>query len=162
MIGNATGVFAQQRPAGGNGNVRFEQFKAEREDFISKAMKLTNDEKKAFWPLCNELQMKKFELNKTLREEMRKINRANREKQPVSEADYKKVLELGSQVKIQEAQLEQEYFSKFLQILPAEKVFLYRQSEQSFGERMIRERDGRNGNPPRASENGRRPAEGQR
>jgi hypothetical protein len=143
-MGNVTGVFAQQRPSEEERRARFEKFKTEREEFISKAMKLTNDEKKVFWPLCNELQVKKFELNKTLRDETRKINRAHREKQPVAEADYKNVLELGSRVKVQEAQLEQEYLSKFLQVIPAEKVFLYRQSEQNFGERMVRERTDRN------------------
>jgi len=144
LTGIISGGFAQQRPSTQRPSeeerkARFEKFSAEREAFISKAMKLTDEEKKAFWPLCNELQMKKFELNRTLREEMRKIMRAQRENQPVSEADYKKALELGSRVKLQEAQLEQEYLTKFLQVIPAEKVFLYRQSEQSFGERMIRE-----------------------
>ncbi|MDR0540591.1 MAG: hypothetical protein LBH19_00075 [Dysgonamonadaceae bacterium] len=143
LAGNASGVFAQQRPSDEDRKARFERFKAEREEFISKAMKLTDDEKKAFWPLCNELQLKKFELNKTLRDEMRKINQARRANQAVAEADYKKAIELSSRVKVQEAQLDQEYASKFLQVISAEKVFLYRQSEQNFGERMIRDRAGR-------------------
>ena len=148
LTGIISGGFAQQRPSAQRPSeeerkARFEKFSAEREAFISKAMKLTDEEKKAFWPLCNELQMKKFELNRTLREEMRKTGRARRENQPVSEADYKKLLEMSCQVKIKEAQLEQEYLSKFLQVISAEKVFLYRQSEQSFGERMIRERNQR-------------------
>jgi len=139
LTGMVSSGFAQQRPSEDERRARFEKLTAEREGFISKAMKLTDEEKKVFWPLCNELQMKKFELNRTLREEMRKTGRARRENQPVSEADYKKLLELSCQVKIKEAQLEQEYLSKFLQVISAEKVFLYRQSEQSFGERMIRE-----------------------
>ena len=141
LTGSISGVLAQQqRPSEEERRARFEQFNAEREAFISEAMKLTDDEKKAFWSLCNELQMKKFELNRTLREELRKISRARRENQTVSEADYKKIIELSAQVKLQEAQLEQEYQTKFLQVISAEKVFLYRQSEQSFVERMIRER----------------------
>jgi Spy/CpxP family protein refolding chaperone len=145
LTGIGSGVFAQQRLSEEERRAQFEKFNAEREEFISKAMKLTDDEKKAFWPLCNELQMKKFELNRNLRDEMRKIMRAQRENQTVSEADYKKVIELGARVKVQEAQLEQEYLAKFLKVIPAEKVFLYRQSEQNFGERMIRE-----GGPNRA------------
>jgi hypothetical protein len=144
LTGNLSGLFAQQRPSNADRAARFEKFKTEREAYISKAMKLTDDEKNVFWPLCNELQMKKFELNKTLRNETRKINKALREKQPVSEADYQKVLELSCRVKVQEAELEQEYFAKFLQVISAEKVFLYRQSEQAFGEKMIRVRAGRN------------------
>ena len=140
LTGIVSGAFAQQKPSEEERRARLEKINAEREEFISKAMNLTDEEKKVFWPLCNELQMKKFELNRNLREEMRKINRTRRDKQPVSEVEYKKILELGSQVKVQEAKLEQEYLAKFLQVIPAEKVFLYRQSEQNFGERMIRER----------------------
>jgi hypothetical protein len=144
LVVNASHIFAQQRPSEADRKARFEKFQADREAFISKAMKLTDDEKKAFWPLCNELQMKKFELNGPLRGEMRKINQALRSNKAVSEADYKKVLELSSRIKVQEAQLEQEYLTKFLHVVPAEKVFLYRQSEQDFGEKMMQNRSGRN------------------
>jgi hypothetical protein len=143
LAGNMSGIFAQQRPSDGDRKARFERFRNERQAFISDAMKLSDEEKKAFWPLCDELQMKKFSLNQSLRDEMRKINRALREKQSVAPDTYKKVLELGSRIKMQEAELESEYLEKFLQILPAEKVFLYKQSEQRFGEKMIRERAGR-------------------
>jgi Spy/CpxP family protein refolding chaperone len=122
---------------------QFEKFKTEREEFISKAMKLTADEKKEFWPLCNELQLKKFELNKPLREEMRKIHKARKANQPVSEAEYKKVIELNVEIKKKEAQLEQEYVEKFLKVLPAEKVFLYQSAERQFGKETIGKRDHR-------------------
>ena len=156
LTGIICGGFAQQRSSEEERKARFEKLDAERKAFISKAMKLTDDEKKAFWPLCNELQMKKYELNRTLRDEMRKISRAQRENQTVSEADYKKALELGSRVKVQEAQLEQEYLAKFLQVISAEKIYLYRQSEQNFGERMIREGTNRS---QRLSDNAKRQAE---
>jgi len=145
LTGIVSGGFAQQRErmSEEDRRARFEKINAEREAFVSKAMKLTDEEKKVFWPLCNELQIKKFELNKMLREEIRKINRAQREKQTVSETDYKKALELGSRVKVQEAQLEQEYLTKFLQVISAEKVFLYRESERQFGEKMLQERNDR-------------------
>jgi hypothetical protein len=146
LLGNASGGLAQtqRRPSDEEMKARFEKFKAEREEYISKDMKLTDEEKKVFWPLCNELQMKKFELNKTLLDETRKINRAHREKRTVAEADYKKVLELHGNIKIQEARLEQEYIGKFLQVIPSEKVFLYLQSEQNFGQKTIRDRANRN------------------
>ena len=130
-----TAVFAQQNDK--SRKERFEKFKAERMEYISKAMNLTDNEKAAFWPLSNEFQMKKFELNKPLRDEMRKIRNARKENQPVSEADYKKMVELSVQVKLQEAQMEQEYTAKFLKILPVEKVYLYQQAEQQFGRKMM-------------------------
>jgi Spy/CpxP family protein refolding chaperone len=122
---------------------RFEKLMAERREFVSNAINLTEEEKKAFWPLCDELQMKKFELNKPLRDEIRAIIRARAQNQTVSEADYKKVIALSVQTKIKEAQLEQEYIEKFLKVIPAEKVFLYQRAEQQFGNNMIRNREAR-------------------
>jgi hypothetical protein len=149
-----TCLFAQQhKQTDEQRKARFEAFKVEREAFISQTMKLTDDEKTAFWTLCNEYQIKKFELNKTLREETRKIYQARKNNQTVTEADYKKVIELGVQVKAKEAQLEQEYTEKFLKVIPAEKVFLYQNSERQFGEKMIRNRDNRdNSNNKRMNE----------
>ncbi|MDR0865465.1 MAG: hypothetical protein LBO74_11115 [Candidatus Symbiothrix sp.] len=131
-------LFAQQTD--NKKKEQFENFKVEREEFISKAMKLTADEKKEFWPLCNELHLKKFELNKPLREEIRKIHKARKANQPVSEADYKKVIELAVEVKKKEAQLEQEYTEKFLKVIPAEKVFLYQGAERQFGKETMKKR----------------------
>ncbi|GHS97082.1 hypothetical protein FACS189421_03250 [Bacteroidia bacterium] len=142
LAGINTSLFAQQRQqTGEQRKERFEKFKVEREAYISKIMQLTDNEKTAFWTLCNEYQVKKFELNKTLREETRKLNQARKDKQTVTEANYKKVIELGIQVKAKEAQLEQEYTEKFLKVISAEKVFLYQNSEKQFGERMIRDRE---------------------
>ena len=142
-----TAVFAQQNDK--SGKERFEKFKAERMEYISKAMDLTNEEKAAFWPLSNEFQMKKFELSRSLRAEMRKIRNARKENQSISEADYKKLVELSAQVKLQEAQLEQEYTAKFLKILPAKKIYLYQQAEQQFGRKMFGAADGRERDKPR-------------
>jgi hypothetical protein len=118
----------------------FEKFKAEREAFINNAMNLTEEESKTFWPVCNELQAKKFELNKALREEIRKIRQAKREGRAISEADYKKAIELSAAVKVKEAQLDEEYMAKFLKILPGEKVFTYQRAEQQFANEMFGKR----------------------
>ena len=128
-------LFAQ--PGDKDGKKKFEKFKAERVEFISKIMELTDDEKTAFWPICDELQMKKFELNKQLRDEMREIHKAKKDKEKITEAKYKKIIELKAQLKLKEAQLEQEYLAKFLKVVSAEKVFLYQSAENQFGRKMF-------------------------
>ena len=115
---------------------RFEQWQTERVEFITKAVDLTADESKVFWPIANELQAKKWELNKTLREEMRKIRAAKRNNETISEADYKKIIELSLETKIKEAQLEQEYVTKMLKVVLAEKIYLYQQADFEFAGRM--------------------------
>jgi hypothetical protein len=118
----------------------FEKFKEQRKAYISQIMNLTESESVVFWPLCNEFQEKKFELNKTLRAEIRKIHEAKKAGKTVSAADYKKVVELGASVKLKEAQLESEYLTKFLTVLPAEKVYLYQQAEYQFAKTMFGDR----------------------
>ncbi|MDR0546647.1 MAG: hypothetical protein LBG77_03550 [Dysgonamonadaceae bacterium] len=120
-------LFAQQTDE--QRKARFEKFKAERVAHITQAAGLTAEEAEKFWPLESELQVKKFELNQPLRAELRKIRQAKRNNETVSEADYKKIIELSLAIKVKEAQLEQEYFTKFLKVLPAEKVFLYQKAE---------------------------------
>lgn len=122
------------------GKERFEKFQEERISYISREMKLTEEEGKLFWPLCNELQMKKFEANKELREKIKKIKKTLKEKNKANDAEYKEIIELSAEVKLKEAQLEKEYTVKFLQVLSAEKIFLYRKAEQDFGRKMMEKR----------------------
>jgi hypothetical protein len=110
---------------------------------------LTDTEKSAFRALCNEFQLKNVELNRPLREEMRKLNEARKGGQAAAEADYKKIVDLRVQVKLQEAQLEQEYTAKFLKVISAEKVFLYQKAEQQFGQNIFK--SGRDRDADRAS-----------
>ncbi|GHT77428.1 hypothetical protein AGMMS50262_18410 [Bacteroidia bacterium] len=148
-----TAIFAQQNDE--NRRARFEKFKSERVEFLTKTMNLTDDEKAAFLPLSEELQVKKFEANKTLRGEIRKIREAKKNNQEVSEADYKRVIDLGIQVKQSELQLDIEYLSKFLKVLSPEKVFLYQQAEQQFGRTVMERRGGaERGNAPERSGKG--------
>ncbi|MDR1683104.1 MAG: hypothetical protein LBS25_06930 [Candidatus Symbiothrix sp.] len=138
-------VFAQQTDE--QRKARFEKFKAERIAHITQAVGLTAEEATNFWPIENEFQKKKFELNQALRAELRKIRQAKRNNETVSEADYKKVIELSLAIKLKEAELEKEYITKLLKVVSAEKVLLYQNAEQEFAKKALdnrqRERGGR-------------------
>ena len=137
-----------QRNNNDDRKARFEKFQQERIASISKVMNLTEEEAKLFWSLNNELQMKKFEANRELREEMAKLYKAERENKKLSEAEYKKIIKLSLEVKLKEAELEKEYYTKFLQVVSAEKLLLYQKAEQDFG-RQVMERRGRDNNQRR-------------
>ena len=141
-------VTVAQRSNNDDRKARFEKFQKERIEAISKVMNLTGEEAKLFWSLNNELQTKKFETNKELREEMSKLHKAEREKKKLSEAEYLKIIKLSLEVKLKEAELEKEYYTKFLQIISAEKLLLYQKAEQDFG-RQVMERRGRDNNQRR-------------
>lgn len=120
----------------------FEKFKAEREAYITKEMGLTEAESAVFWPLNNELQRKKFELNKSIREQMRHFHDSRRKGVKVKDADYRRILELSARIKVKEAHLEEEYMKKYLEALPAEKVFKYEGAEHEFARKTMDNRGG--------------------
>jgi len=128
---------AQTRTDANSRRADFENFKARREVYITKEVNLTADEASVFWPLCNELMEKKFELNRDNRREMRAIYTAIRNGEKVSEADYNKVITINADIKIKEAELDKEYLIRMRKVLPAEKVFKYQRAEQRFAREMI-------------------------
>lgn len=137
-------LFAQQR----NGEQRraeFEKFKKERQEYITKEMRLTTEEATVFWPLCDELQKSKFELNKELRDFMRQLHHRLREGKSIPESDYKKAVALSASTKVKEAQMEEKYMEKFLAVIPAEKVFKYQKAEQNFARKAMEEQNKRGG-----------------
>lgn len=141
-----------RKPGGNRGpgddkrKIEFEQFKAKRIEFITKELNLTEDEAKVFWPICDELQEKKFEVNKQLRDAIRKFFREEKNGEKHSESDYKKLVDLHVSVKVKEAQLEEQYVEKFAKVISAEKIFRYQHAEQEFARKMLDQREKR---PPR-------------
>ncbi|MDR1783770.1 MAG: hypothetical protein LBR13_05875 [Dysgonamonadaceae bacterium] len=128
------------RPQDGRGRGSredFEAFKQKRVEFITGFMGLTIDEAKDFWPVCNELQEKKFHLNRSL---MRKTGEFNAQKEH-TEAECKQFIDFCTDQRIKEAKLDKEYYDKFLTILSAKKVYLYLQAELQFARNMLEDRD---------------------
>jgi hypothetical protein len=119
----------------------FESFKKRRIVFITKAMKLTNDEAKVFWPLCNELQEKKIVLNQKVRKSMREfVKAAEEEGKTHSEEEYSALVKLIVDAEVQETKLDKEYIDKFFEVIPAKKVFLYLEAERQFTREIASEK----------------------
>ncbi|MDR3220151.1 MAG: hypothetical protein LBU22_14465 [Dysgonamonadaceae bacterium] len=139
LVGMNVFLFAQQDD---KRKQEFEQFKEKRVAFITKAMNLNNEDAKDFWPLCDELQGKKFELNRIVRKAMYEYNQAKKEGKHYAESEYKKLIELCADSKQKEVQLEYEYYTvKFPKVISAEKIFLYIQAEQQFARQILEQRE---------------------
>ncbi|MCH5327427.1 MAG: hypothetical protein J1E02_00265 [Coprobacter sp.] len=124
---------AQNAPTANN---RLEQFKAEKRAYLVKEIGLTPAEEKQFFPLYDELQSKKFELNRTVRTEMRRIARPNT---PVSDKEYAESAAAINDLPLQEALLDKEYFEKFKKILSPQKLYLYKKAEMQFARKILKE-----------------------
>ena len=122
---------------------QFEEFKAKRVAYITGELNLTEKEAQVFWPVCNELQEKKFELHRANREELKSIIQKIRTNEPVSDEEYAKIIRANTEIKVKEAELDKLYFDRMIKILPTEKVFKYQRAEQRFAQQIIENERGK-------------------
>ncbi len=101
--------------------------------FIEKAG-LTEDEAAAFFPLYNELQQKKRELNREIRRTMRQEGGTE-----LSEEQSLKAIDAQAETNIKIAELEKEYLQKFKQVLPASKILKVQNAEEQFNSQILKD-----------------------
>jgi len=114
----------------------FEKIKAEKISFFTSKLDLTTSEAQAFWPVYNEFEKKRFEIQRQIHE----FEHMPDEKfASLSETDIEKMTNnyVGSFEK--EAQLLKEYNKQFLKILPKKKVLTMYRTENEFRGHLIRE-----------------------
>lgn len=112
-------------------------------DFFTKRANLTEEEANKFFPLYNELQQKKMQINHQSRQNAVKLE------QPISEENCMKTIDALADAQIQIAQLEKEYLEKFKKILPASKILKIQMAEDQFNSELIKEmQQNRNTNKP--------------
>ena len=134
LIGIINPAFGQtQNQEGQNPLTKREAIQAQKNAFITAELKLTPEEAAAFIPLSEELEKKKFEAN----QQCRKLSRELKHKSNLSDSDYDKVIQVCLDVKVEEAQLEKEYYEKFRKILTPEKLYKHRSAELKFAKSIF-------------------------
>lgn len=128
---------AAQQEDGGRYHRKFDiaKVKKEKEAFLIKKMELTAEEAKVFIPVESEYMDKKFALNREIRHQIRDLKR----KKNKTEEDYKKINDLTLEIEEKNAALKKEYYDKFEEILPAQKVVKYRSADQEFMTQLLKE-----------------------
>lgn len=111
----------------------FEWFVAERQKFLSKETGMTEKEEKAFFPLYNEMQEKKFRINMEVRKEIRQL----KEKKEMTDSDYTHIVDALDEIPVKEAQLTKAYSAKFKKILSPEKLFKFKMAEARFTREVL-------------------------
>ena len=112
-----------------------EEFRARQQKFLTEKSGLTEEEADKFFPLYFELQQKKNEINFNARQTVN--NR--RDSGPLTDDEYKKLIDNLADAKIKTAQLEKEYLEKFKKIVPASKLLRIQIAETQFGSEMIKD-----------------------
>ncbi len=129
----------QPRPnvgnANNNGGQRFsiDEYRKRQKDFFTKRANLTEQEAEKFFPVYNELQQKKMQINHQSRQA------AVRQQQPLNEEECLKAIDALADAEIRIAQLEKEYLEKFKKILPASKILAIQRAEDQFNSELVKE-----------------------
>lgn len=114
----------------------FEKIKAEKISFFTSKLDLSPMEAQAFWPVYNEFEKKRFEIQRQIHEfeRMPDDKFAN-----LSESEIEKLTDNYIQSFEREGDLRKEYHKQFLKILPMKKVLLMYRTENEFRSHLIRE-----------------------
>lgn len=124
----------QQQAPNRSGQFSPAEYWEQQKAFITENASLTPDEANAFFPIYNELQQKKRELNRETRRFMREAAAAN-----ASEEQSLKAIEAQAETNIKIAELEKEYLGKFKQVLPATKILKVQNAEEQFNSQMLKD-----------------------
>lgn len=114
----------------------FEKIKAEKISFFTEKLSLTSAEAQAFWPVYNEFEKKRFDIQRQIHE----FEHMPDEKfASLSDSEIDKMTNnyIGSFEK--EALLLKEYNKQFLKVLPKKKVLMMYRTENQFRGHLIRE-----------------------
>jgi hypothetical protein len=127
-------IMAQERR--GPSPELFEKIKAEKISFFTSKLDLTPSEAQAFWPVYNEFEKKRFDVQSQIHD----FERMPDEKfASLSEPEMEKLSKSYIESFEREGTLRKEYHNQFMKILPIKKVLLMYRSENEFRSHLIRE-----------------------
>jgi hypothetical protein len=117
-----------------------EEVKAQKVAFITGKVKLTPEEAQKFWPLYNEMDEKKIQMNREFWQ-LRKANKGKEGEKP----NYEKINEANVNLVLKEAELQKEYYAKYKQILSAEQIYNLFKAEKDFHKQLLGQIKGKGG-----------------
>jgi hypothetical protein len=120
----AVPVWSQEKPAD-NMKIVLENIRADKKLLIAKAMKLTESEAEAFWPVYNSYQKKLWNLIGRLI----KVIENYVKNYTLTNEDAKGLLDEYLAIERGHLKIRDTYLPKFRKVLPEKKVFLYYQLE---------------------------------
>jgi hypothetical protein len=126
-------VIAQDK--GGSTPGVFEKIKAEKISFFTEKLTLTPSEAQAFWPVYNEFERKRFDIQRDIHD----FERIPDDKfASLSDAEIEKMMNNYIDSFEQEALLLKDYNKRFLKVLPKGKVLKMYRTENQFRGHLLR------------------------
>ncbi len=104
-----------------------DKINAARAAYITERLELTPDEAEKFWPVYHEYIQKR----QGLRQQYRDAKKSGQNETALLDLDLK--------IKQQELDLEKEYSTRLIKIIPAQKLIILRQAEADFKKLLLRQ-----------------------
>jgi hypothetical protein len=121
---------------GGSTNEMFEKIKAEKISYFTEKLSLTSAEAQVFWPIYNEFEKKRFDIQRQIHE----FEHMPDEKfASLSDSEIDKMTNNYISSFEKEATLLKEYNKQFQKVLPKKKVLMMYRTENQFRGHLIRE-----------------------
>lgn len=111
-----------------------EQIAAFRVAFITKELNLSSKEAQSFWPVYNEYQDKLEALRTSRRKENKKLSAES-----MTDQEAEQFVDNEIDFKVNEANLQKQYFNRFKQSLPVKKVALLIKAEDDFKRELLKQ-----------------------
>ena len=118
-----------------NHEERLEKYKSEKVAFLTSKLDFNAKEAEKFWPVYNQMEKEKWEIQKSRRAIEENIRDAG---ESLSEAEIIKLIRNFAGSMEKEADIMIKYNEKFLKILPPQKVLKLYQAENEFRVYMIK------------------------
>lgn len=123
-------IFSETFSQKNDGKYSKERFQAELEQYITKKACLTPNEAAKFFPLYKEMRKKQL----TLHFKSKNLKRIK----PTTEINCRKNIIERDEIEIEKKMIQKTYHEKFLQILPAKKVYDILNAEDRFHRQMFK------------------------
>lgn len=138
----ATSCPNQQR---GNQKSRMAEFFEQKRAYLIKEVGMTKAESDQFFPLYDTLQKEKFRLHREVRDKVKKIKSAGDQ---VSDDSYLEAAQAMNDLRLKEAQLENDYYRKFSRMFSPQKLYKLQMAESNFNKEVLRRGGKHNGGRP--------------
>lgn len=130
-------LWAQQTPQTGAPRFNPQEFQQRMEEALTRQAGLTHEEAKAFFPIYKEMKEKQRGIGA-------QIHELKKQCKP-DEASYAATITKIKQLSVESVQLEQTYYRRLLEVVPASKVFKVMKAEDDFHRLMVQGPRGRKG-----------------
>lgn len=131
----AFGLVKGQEGAKPNGEM-YEKIRAQKISFFTEKLSLTPAEAQVFWPVYNEFEKKRFEIQRQ-KHDFERMPGDKYDK--LSDSEIEKLTSNYIDSFEKEAMLLKEYNKQFIKVLPKKKVLLLYRTENEFRGHLIRE-----------------------